>query len=182
MRRPVVAGFVLAALAVSCLQASAQPSRATFKSEDKDGLPVATFSFGAGDHAYSGMVFCAKGHRFLAIEDRVGTVPPALRAIFNAPAEFTADGKPIAGHATYVAASGVMPAMIFFDVPALDRHAFDGDGLSLTSITNPRPSPIESAGVERAVWAAAVRAFAFTIVATNGEQILMPVFRNCTPR
>jgi hypothetical protein len=178
----MVAGLLLVSLAVSCLQASAQPSRTTFKIEDKDGLPVATFSFGDRDHAYSGMVFCAKGHRFLTIVDRSGTVPPALRSIFNAPAEFTADGKPIAGHATYAAASGVMPAMVLFDIPALDRRSFDGSGLSLTSIANPRRSPIESAGVERAIWAAAVRAFAFTIAATNGEQILMPVFRNCTPR
>jgi hypothetical protein len=182
MRFPWAVGLVLLLLAASCLQASAQPSRTTFKSEHKDGLPVATFSFEARDRAYSGMVFCVKEHRFLTIVDRAGTVPPALRSIFNAPVEFTADGKPINGRATYAPASGVMPAMMFFDIPALDRRSFDGDGLSLRSIANPRPSPVESAGVERAVWTAAVSAFAFTIVATDSEQILTPVFRNCAPR
>jgi hypothetical protein len=158
---------------------TAQPSSTTtFKIEDKNGMPVATFAFDSHAHRYEGMLFCQRGHRFLVVVDREGAVPPALRAMLDFPAEFSANGKAIGSSATYVAPSGVMPAMTFFSIPLLDHQSFAGTGLALSTIGNPGLTAAAPLG-DRAAWASAVAAFGFRITATNGEQVLSPVFRAC---
>jgi len=176
MRRRVAAALlIIAALS----PAMAQPSSpTTFQVEDKNGKPVAVFTFDSKQHRYEGLLFCQQGHRFLTIMDRDDSVPPVLRTMIGFPAEFAANGRAIGGSATYAARTGVMPSMLFFDVPLLDHQSFAGTGFSLSNIANPRLSANASPG-DRVAWTDAVTAFSFTITATNGEQTLPLVFRNC---
>ncbi|CAN5180770.1 hypothetical protein BH10PSE6_BH10PSE6_45350 [soil metagenome] len=180
MQGRIVALLVLIA-ALSPGAAMAKPSNpTTFQIEDKNGKAVAVFVFGNREHRYDGLLFCQKGHRFITVMDRENAVPPALRAMMDFPAEFTANGRAIGGSATYVARSGVMPAMVFFAIPLLDHQSFAGTGLMLSNIANPHMPPATSSLGDRAAWADAVAAFGFQITATNGEQALPPVFRDCS--
>jgi hypothetical protein len=178
-----VAAALLIVAALWPAPAMAQPSSpTTFLAENKDGKPVAVFTFDNKEHRYEGLLFCQQGHRFLTIIDRDGSVPPVLRTMTGFPAEFAANGRAIGGSATYVARSGVMPSMVFFAVPLLDPQSFAGSGLSLSRIANPHMSPATSSLGDRVAWADAVTAFSFTITASNGEQILPLVFLDCSKR
>ena len=174
-----VLGIVAACLVLLCGSPRAREGPTTFQLEDKNGKAVATFVFGNREPRIEGLLFCTGGHRFLALFDRAGSVPPVLRQMANFPVEFAANGRTIGGHATYVAKNGPMPAIVYFALPLLDHQSFAGIGLALSAIANPQMSETTLPG-ERTAWADAVRAFSFRITATNGEQTLPRVFRDCS--
>lgn len=177
------AALLILIVALSAGPVMAQPSsRTSFEIEDKNGKSIATFAFDSRGHHYEGLLFCQGGHRFLTVIDREGAVPPALREMLDFPAQFIANGKTIGSSATYIAPSGVMPAMTFFSIPLLDRQSFAGTGLVLSTVANPHLTAATSSPSDRAAWADAVASFGFRIIATNGEQALAPVFRDCSTR
>ena len=161
----------------------------TFAVEERRGRTTAVFEFTDRGHKYGGMLYCEQGRSALAILDRDDWVHPVLRIINEFPVEFEADGRKIAGNATYVARSDKSPASILFLLPSLDEQSFSGSGLVLTRLTNPQlPSSATSPGggdtanrglLDALSWGDAESAFLFRIVADNGKSALPPVFKDC---
>jgi hypothetical protein len=125
----------------------------------------------------------------MAILDRDDTVHPVLRVMNEFPVEFDANGRKIAGNATYVGRTEQSPAVILFLLPLLDGQSFAGSGLVLTRLTNPqltssRTSPggadVANRGLLDALsWGDAESALLFRIVADNGARTLPSVFKDC---
>ena len=136
-------------------------SQTTFQVEDRNGKAVAVFAFSNRERRYDGLLFCESGRRYLAIIDRDNSVPSALRAMTDFPAEFSANGRMIGGYATYIAQRGATPSMVFFAIPLLDHQSFGGAGLSLSNIVNPHMSPSKSSLGDRFAWADAVTTLSF---------------------
>lgn len=147
----------------------------TFRLLDHGGEAIVQFDFAPGTHRGEGLLMCRSGHRLLVLIDREDSVPPALRRVQSAAAEFTANGKTIGGSATYFPRNAQMPPMMFFDIPLLDGLSFSGSGLALSTIANASPGNAKA-------WADAVAAIRFRITATNGERTVPKVFADCRPQ
>lgn len=114
---------------------------------------------------------------------------PVLRIMNEFPVDFEANGRKIAGNATYVERTDKSPAVILFVLPLLDEQSFSGTGLVLTRVTNPQlPSAAASHGsgntanrglLDALSWGDAESALLFRIVADNGSRTLPSVFKDC---
>ena len=161
----------------------------TFAAEERDGKTEATFNFTDRGHKFGGKLFCEQGHRTMMVLDVEDSVHPVLRIMDEFPAGFDANGRKISGTATYVGKTERSPALVLFDVPALDERSFSGTGLVLTRLINPQLSPAGNipGGTEPAnrglldalSWGDAESAFLFRIAADNGERVLPAVFKTC---
>ena len=161
----------------------------TFNVEERRGQTTAVFDFANRGHKYGGMLYCEQGRSVMAILDRDDAVHPVLRIMNAFPAEFEANGRKIAGNATYVGRTEQSPAAILFLLPLLDAQSFSGSGLVLTRLTNPQlmPSSTSPGGGDLAnrglldalSWGDAESALLFRIAADNGAHVLPSVFKDC---
>jgi hypothetical protein len=151
----------------------------TFAVEDRRGKSVATFNFVTRDHKYGGMLSCEDGHPAMTLLDLDDSIHPVLRIMNQFPVEFEANGRKIAGKASYVGRSDLSPGLVLFVLPSLDEKSFAGSGLVLTRVTNPQLSASNRGLLEALSWGDAESAFLFRVVADNGESALGPLFRVC---
>jgi hypothetical protein len=161
----------------------------TFNVEERRGKTMAVFDFTDRGHKFGGLLYCEQGHSAMAILDRDDSIHPVLRIMNEFPVEFEANGRKIAGNATYVERTEQSPAAILFLLPVLNGQSFSGSGLALTRLTNPQlPSSRTSSGggytanrglLDALSWGDAESALLFRIVADNAARTLPSVFKDC---
>lgn len=128
------------------------------------------------------MLRCIDGKATLFVLDRGDSIPPDLRTIKDAAAEFVdGRGKTLQASASYIrnGAAGVM----IFRMSDIAATSFSGDGLRLDDIRNEeieRRQAFDPKGGlnDKMAWLDSVMAFAF-IRASNGPAILPRVLRQC---
>jgi hypothetical protein len=108
---------------------------AEFRIEDSEGGAVARFDFSKREKNFRGVLRCIDGKATLFILDRNDSIPPDLRKIKDAAAEFVdGGGKTLQATASY-ARNGAAGAMVF-KIPDIAATSFSGDGLRLDNIFN----------------------------------------------
>jgi hypothetical protein len=151
----------------------------TFTVEDGRGKTVAAFNFVNRDHKYGGVLTCEDRHPAMIVLDLEDSIHPVLRIMNQFSVEFEANGRKVAGRASYVGRSELSPGLVRFVLPSLDEKSFAGSGLVLTRVTNPQLSVSNRGLLEALSWGDAESAFLFRVVADNGESVLGPLFREC---
>jgi hypothetical protein len=157
-----------------------------FRIEDIKGGAVARFDFSMREKNYRGMLRCIDDKPTLFILDRDDSIPPDLRKIKDALAEFVdGRGKTLQSSASYTrnGAAGVM----VFKIPDIAPTSFSGDGLRLDNIFNAeieqRQASDSRHGLnDKMAWLDNVMAFAFIIRASNGPATLPRVLEQCPQR
>ena len=175
------------------------PSGVTsFVIEQRGGIVAAAFKLMKRERKYEGLIACNNGQRTLVLFDIDNSIPMVLRAAKQYPVEFTTQIRSIWGTATYLPPTlgrGDQTGMMFFELPSLDERAFAGDGMTLFGIQNPTFPHIDptktintndraqmDAFAKRMQWLDAVMALSFNIKASNANQTLPVVFRECAAR
>jgi hypothetical protein len=158
---------------------------AVFRVEDLNGLAAVKFDFSDRQKRYRGIVTCVDHTSMLFVVDLDNSIPPALRTIANAPADFIdGTGRKLEGSASYEADDRV--SLTAFKLPGMTTRSFSGTGLRLESISQPdaagrRPVSVDDTKslVDRMNWVDSVNAFRFLIRATNGAKTLALVLPDC---
>ncbi len=151
----------------------------TFAVEERRGKTVVAFNFVNRDHKYGGVLSCEDGHRAMTLLDLDESIHPVLRVMNQFPVEFEANGRKIAGRASYVGRSELSPGLVQFVLPSLDEKSFGGSGLVLTRVTNPQLSASNRGLLDALSWGDAESAFLFRVSADNGESALGSIFGAC---
>jgi hypothetical protein len=161
-------------------------SETEFRIENSKGGAVARFDFSKREKTFRGMLRCIDGTATLFVLDRGDSIPPDLRTIKNAAAEFVdGRGKTLQASASYTR-SGTTGTMAF-RIPELAATSFSGDGLRLDDIRNEeieqRQAFDPKGGLnDKMAWLDSVMAFAFIIRASNGPATLPRALRQCATR
>jgi hypothetical protein len=189
-------GQFLSAIDGKCTARSRSMARITFKPRDQtelqagdvDGTPVARFAFSLRDVTYRGMVRCLDRAPALYVAGRGGTIPEALHALKDTPAEFRDGANQILpAAASYIEGETPGDGVLLFNIKGLNASSFSGEGLMLWSIDNPESAKLQAGKPQdqsnlaaQIMWADQVTAFTFVIAAFNGKSVLPTVLSACS--